>query len=320
MSISELENENAVLEKSINDLKMQLGIASAEEANQKARVKKVFSIYDVDASGFIDKKEFQTLAAHLGVYLSEESLMETMKDVDVSGDGLISFEEFENWLNVKGKSLETKREGALLKLKLQSQALMKSVSYFKNQVLLRKDLEKSSQAEKFDVDIGVQNVSLNEENSRFMLKLKFENDEKKAALSRPPEAADSSTCFVLDFAISPDASDEELGELYGAVDTLLAPLMSELPVPLSLYVNVIESDDSCSVRRFRIAAYSSLGLTDLEDLLQLNPFELIDNIDIGVESVVDLLGIKSEEFRPWMFIESNFHVKVFYSFLCLFDF
>lgn len=61
------------------------------------KVRKAFEHFDKDKSGFIDRNELQLLADELGETLDDAELEAAMKEIDVSGDGKISFEEFYRW-------------------------------------------------------------------------------------------------------------------------------------------------------------------------------------------------------------------------------
>jgi len=57
-------------------------------------IKEVFDHFDADKSGFLDKSEFSTACTAVGLVLSEEDTIRYLEELDVSGDGLISFDEF----------------------------------------------------------------------------------------------------------------------------------------------------------------------------------------------------------------------------------
>jgi hypothetical protein len=57
-------------------------------------IKEVFDHFDADNSGFLDKSEFSTSCTAVGLVLSEEDTLKYLEELDVSGDGLISFDEF----------------------------------------------------------------------------------------------------------------------------------------------------------------------------------------------------------------------------------
>ena len=59
----------------------------------------VFRAIDTDSSGFIDRTEMSEIASVLSFPLSESDIDRAFHDIDTSGDGRISFEEFETWWN-----------------------------------------------------------------------------------------------------------------------------------------------------------------------------------------------------------------------------
>ena len=65
--------------------------AKTEEIRQ---LKDLFSLYDNDASGTINKTELKILMNSLGYYLSDEMIRHIMLESDIDGDEQIDFEEF----------------------------------------------------------------------------------------------------------------------------------------------------------------------------------------------------------------------------------
>ena len=59
----------------------------------------IFSAIDTDNSGFLDRTEMGEVASILGFPMSDEELDTSFKQIDSSGDGRISFDEFETWWN-----------------------------------------------------------------------------------------------------------------------------------------------------------------------------------------------------------------------------
>lgn len=84
-------------------------------------VKTAFDHFDADASGFIDKAEFAALSADLGELLDDDELSAAVKEIDSSGDGKISFNEFIRWWSSdKKSSSKSGAKIALLKTKLKA--------------------------------------------------------------------------------------------------------------------------------------------------------------------------------------------------------
>ena len=72
-------------------MRLRMG-ESGDENEQKLR--EVFDIFDADGSGGIDRDEMRQLMKKLAQTLTEEEITAIMEEVDVDGDGEISFEEF----------------------------------------------------------------------------------------------------------------------------------------------------------------------------------------------------------------------------------
>lgn len=60
-------------------------------------IKKVFTSFDADNSGFIDKNELLAVSKELGRELNPAELEECLKDLDRNHDGKISYDEFSSW-------------------------------------------------------------------------------------------------------------------------------------------------------------------------------------------------------------------------------
>ena len=63
----------------------------------EGEVKAIFSKFDYDKNNTIDKDELETLMKEFGQEHTEEQLQAAVKDLDLNGDGVISFSEFCRW-------------------------------------------------------------------------------------------------------------------------------------------------------------------------------------------------------------------------------
>jgi calmodulin len=89
------ENKDGVVDfdEFITLMRLRMG-ESADDAEQNLR--DVFDIFDADGSGLIDRHEMASLMKKLAQGLSEEEITAIMEEVDVDGDGEVSYEEFKN--------------------------------------------------------------------------------------------------------------------------------------------------------------------------------------------------------------------------------
>lgn len=70
--------------------------------HERKYFKKMFDLYDTDKSGAIGLSELKNLSRHLGVEMSEESLLQTVKNLGLpteNNDIDLEFEEFLKWLS-----------------------------------------------------------------------------------------------------------------------------------------------------------------------------------------------------------------------------
>lgn len=109
--IANLKAENEALSAEIKQMKAVLGldqvtvtnsasscdahifVCQIERIAEQKRIRSLFDLYDADKSGFIDKAEFQGLAAHCGLILPPDALNKALSAINSSGDGKISFAE-----------------------------------------------------------------------------------------------------------------------------------------------------------------------------------------------------------------------------------
>lgn len=61
-------------------------------------LKDAFAVFDTDGNGSIDRKELKRLMKKLGQALTEAEVDAMMDEVDINGDGTISYEEFKSMM------------------------------------------------------------------------------------------------------------------------------------------------------------------------------------------------------------------------------
>jgi len=85
------------------------------EARLRYDVKKVFDIFDGDASGQIGCDEFADLMKELCIPMNRKDLKELVKTLDADGSGELDFEEFFEWYKAreKARKAEKEREGMM---------------------------------------------------------------------------------------------------------------------------------------------------------------------------------------------------------------
>jgi len=113
-------------------------------SKDRENVRAVFSTFDVDLSGSIDRDELRALMLELCIPVTEEDLEAAMKAIDTDGSGTIGFDEFHEWL--KGHKSEAHQE-ALALLHLKSKKMLRDMfghsveAQTKRVLLLRKKSE-----------------------------------------------------------------------------------------------------------------------------------------------------------------------------------
>lgn len=78
----------------------------------RAAIKEVFEMLDIDNSGQMDKREFKVALESLGFQVTQSQVQTLLNDMDLDGSGLIGFEEFESVMTKK--MLDRKRHTQML--------------------------------------------------------------------------------------------------------------------------------------------------------------------------------------------------------------
>lgn len=75
-------------------MKSKISYSSKNDDDPDKELRDAFKVFDEDGSGAIDAKELQEIMKKLGQNLSDEELNAMMTEVDLDGNGVISFQEF----------------------------------------------------------------------------------------------------------------------------------------------------------------------------------------------------------------------------------
>ena len=62
-------------------------------------IRKLFNIFDIDKTGYIEVKNLKRIARELGESLDEQEIIEIITKSDLDGDGVVSFQDFYNIMN-----------------------------------------------------------------------------------------------------------------------------------------------------------------------------------------------------------------------------
>jgi len=84
-------------------------LAGKQKPMSRKQVMSIFSHFDTDCSGAIDRDEFRAMAATMDLHMENEDIDAVFTVVDVDGNGTIEFEEFYDWL------INTKKKGNIMK-------------------------------------------------------------------------------------------------------------------------------------------------------------------------------------------------------------
>ena len=90
-------------------------------------MKKVFSSFDKDNSGYLDVKELQMVSKELGCEMDDAEIEECIKDLDQNKDNKITYNEFRKWW-LSGRQGLSPWMRRLLAFKLRTIQFMDSIS------------------------------------------------------------------------------------------------------------------------------------------------------------------------------------------------
>jgi hypothetical protein len=90
-------------------------------------IRKIFTSFDKDNSGFISAEELKTVSKELGKEMDTAELEECMKDLDINKDNQISYDEFRKWW-LSGRQGLSPWMRRLLAFKLTSSKFIHSIS------------------------------------------------------------------------------------------------------------------------------------------------------------------------------------------------
>eukprot|EP00007_Cunea_sp_BSH-02190019_P008298 CAMPEP_0174238172 /NCGR_PEP_ID=MMETSP0417-20130205/10387_1 /TAXON_ID=242541 /ORGANISM="Mayorella sp, Strain BSH-02190019" /LENGTH=742 /DNA_ID=CAMNT_0015316989 /DNA_START=1 /DNA_END=2229 /DNA_ORIENTATION=- len=251
------------------DLRRSATIMSAKElarsgseiaaSGSRARVRKIFDMFDTDRNETLDIQEFQELAFAVGETLTNEQTKEVVNKLDENGDGVISFDEFYHWwTNAEEGTAQKDSTDAVLKLRLQSSVLMRSVTNIlkraeEDALKMKKEIAAGSEG-----PVSMAKLAVNFRDSKFSGEVKSSIDLK---LKIVPETTRTVELF---FGVQDGVADLDLGELIGCARTLM-----EMGLPVQPKFEIVTEDN----RRFlKISAvpppvpnpaHQFLGILDL---------------------------------------------------------
>jgi len=84
-------------------------LALKQKPMSRKQVMSIFSHFDTDCSGAIDREEFAAMAATMDLHMEDKDIDAVFTIVDVDGNGTIEFEEFYDWL------IYNKKKGNVMK-------------------------------------------------------------------------------------------------------------------------------------------------------------------------------------------------------------
>jgi len=84
-------------------------LAGKQKPMSRRQVMSIFSHFDTDCSGAIDRDEFRAMAATMDLHMDDSDIDAVFTVVDYDGNGTIEFEEFYDWL------INSKKKGNVMK-------------------------------------------------------------------------------------------------------------------------------------------------------------------------------------------------------------
>jgi len=310
--IDALKAENQALADEIKTIKKSLGLDKLEKANERKRIQAMFTLYDVDGSGFIEKDEFQGLAVMLGLVLTPDAVAKAMTSAGAV-DGKINFEQFFEWISNTdhgevGSDVQEKDLMAL-KMKLGTSSFFKAAAGMARQVSKRVGENPIAFGkEYFTFRVGAQTVGLKNPNLRFGIN--YSSDAGQADALRASCGAEGSPLTIaIDLATSAEANDESVGELAGQISPLLDMGLQQLPLPFPVTHEEMFTANEAGEKVFRIVFKIGFDpISQAEGMLGFNPAALLKELSVVVEAACSLADV----FKPGFNVLEAFshHVAV----------
>merc|ERR1719193_1578463 len=75
-------------------VEMMASTTRGSQLNEEEEIRMIFRVFDRNKTGFIDVDELRAVMKDLGECVSEDDLDAMMKEADVAGNGVISYDEF----------------------------------------------------------------------------------------------------------------------------------------------------------------------------------------------------------------------------------
>jgi len=309
-SLAEVQKENEDLKVQISTLKKKLGI-NDDEKTAALNLKASFDLFDRDRDGFITKNEFELLAFECGTdvsALTPENLGKVIAAINPKGDGKISFDDFQKWLQSKPAAAGDAKGTNLgpLKYKLQSKAFLAKVETLRA-AAPKADGKDAKDAKDSKSDMKLFNLSLgvgNFQQAKASIAISLGENVELAAASRTAVSAPAESKFFLyvDLALQENFDESKVGELCGMIDALINTVpWNAFPVPVyaSHSVDVAE----VSGKKFlRITIFSAFDPEELvAPFLAASPTPLkvseVLSGNIKLELPFSLGDIKNPNFR-----------------------
>ena len=100
--VAEFFNFNPGKETSINFQEFfNIMTSQMTEIDTKQDIKKIFALFDVEKTGFINVKNLRKFIRDLGETCNDDELIDIIQKGDLNGDSLVSFDDFYNILTKK---------------------------------------------------------------------------------------------------------------------------------------------------------------------------------------------------------------------------
>eukprot|EP00455_Lapot_gusevi_P040963 TRINITY_DN46_c0_g1_i2.p2 TRINITY_DN46_c0_g1~~TRINITY_DN46_c0_g1_i2.p2 ORF type:complete len:484 (+),score=247.66 TRINITY_DN46_c0_g1_i2:72-1454(+) len=307
--IQALREENSNLQAQITALREKLGLNRLEDDRERNRIERLFKQYDEDNSGFIDKSEFQHLAGELGIILLPDSLERAIQTIDTSGDGKISFDEFYRWLKAdKDLSNQDSYQVRALKIKLQSQAFMRNMTQLTKKLSALPAVPRANN-DVLKFKLGVQTAGVDKLKGGF--RVNYYNNAEVAAEVNASIDNQGPTCAFIDFLVKDTATDEDVGELVGAITSLLemAPL-NDVAYYGGHNFNLVNLDDGQRVLRVSVWCPVDFAGMASQMLGGEDAFGLLRKLDFGVEFDIALSDFLRENWSPSGALRTRFGIDI----------
>lgn len=219
------------------------------------QMRALFSSYDADASGLIDRVEFEALLADLGEVLDDAETTAALAAIDTSADGNISFDEFTAWFNNPERARASEKgfvHQQLLRFKLMAKLHAQRASSLASSVRQQDDeAALAASTVQFTTDIDLGSVP-DDAPMKIAAKNRIVGPDTVAEILAAHSVPAGNSMWAIDLALEPEATAEAKQDAIDFVRNMFAQFVP-LPPFVAMDVALAAGNDGAECLRITVS-------------------------------------------------------------------